>query len=56
MTGTDLGKLESTQWSVVSDLAYPRKGNAKSAERMAKKQVSHRSPSVLQKEGEVMKR
>lgn len=51
MTGTKFGKLESSQWSVVSDLADPRKLNVKSAEGTAEGLIGHSSPSLLQKWG-----
>lgn len=54
---TKFGKLESSQWSVVSDLADPSKLNAKSAEGLdGYKTISLRGPSTLSKWGEEMKR
>lgn len=51
MTGTKSGKLESYQWSVVNDLADPRKPNAKSAEGTTEGLISHRSPSNAREVG-----
>lgn len=48
---TKSGKLESYQWSVVNDLADPRKPNAKSAEGTTEGLISHRSPSNAREVG-----